>query len=142
MCGWVGGNRGYFPSVEGLFSLYTYLNVSSMYLRLDTYLDVSRMYLDVSHVSSTQVTSSDVFSMYLSFPSVFPSDAPDTCADTSAIHLWIHHAQYTPDTSAIHEYKCIPISATRIHMDTMRYKQIHVSAPWLPVRATIRAKYA
>ena len=26
------GIRGYFPSVEGLFSLYTYLNVSSMYL--------------------------------------------------------------------------------------------------------------
>ena len=136
------GKGVYFPSVEGLFSLYTYLNVSSMYLRLDTYLDVSGMYPYVSHVSSTQVTSSDVFSMYLSFPSVFPSDAPDTCADTSAIHLWIHHAQYTPDTSAIHEYKCIPISATRIHMDTMRYKQIHVSAPWLPVRATIRAKYA
>ena len=128
--------------MEGRVSLYTYLNVSKMYLHLDTYLDVSRMDLDVSHVSSTQVTSSDVFSMYLSFPSVFPSDAPDTCADTSVIHLWIHHAQYTPDTSAIHEYKCIPISATRIHMDTMRYKQIHVSAPWLPVRATIRAKYA
>ena len=132
--------------MEGRVSLYTYLNVSRMYLHLDTYLDVSRLYLDVSHVSSTQVTSSDVFSMYLSFPSVFPSDAPhdapDTCADTSAIHLWIHHAQYTPDTSAIHEYKCIPICATRIHMDTMRYKQIHVSAPWLPVRATIRAKYA
>ena len=48
----------------GLFSLcggsffplyhYTYLNVSSMYLRLDTYLDVSSMYPDVSHVSSTR----------------------------------------------------------------------------------------
>ena len=59
------GEEVYCPSVEGLFSLYTYLNVSSMYLRLDTYLDVSGMYPDVSHVSSTQVTSSDVFSMYL-----------------------------------------------------------------------------
>ena len=64
MCMWIPakeareGEEVYFPSVEGLFSLYTYLNVSSMYLRLDTY-------PDVSHVSSTQVTSSDVFSMYL-----------------------------------------------------------------------------
>ena len=60
------GVGGCFPSVEGLFSLYTYYsNVSGMYLRLDTYPDVSGMYPYVSHVSSTQVTSSDVFSMYL-----------------------------------------------------------------------------
>ena len=35
---------------------------------------------------------------------VFVTDAQDTCADTSVIHTWIHHAQYTPDTSAIQLY--------------------------------------
>ena len=65
MCIFMARARMGYPSVEGRVSLYTYLNVSGMYLRLDTYIDVSRMYLDVSHVSSTQVMSSDVFSMYL-----------------------------------------------------------------------------
>ena len=36
------GEESSFPSVEALVSLYTYLNVSRMYLHLDTYLDVSR----------------------------------------------------------------------------------------------------